>query len=94
MRVDVMTGEEADREREPVELVLGARHVMVEVVVDRWHGAGYRYFKLLGRDGALYILRHGEASGEWELASFERSPRSAAGLPRRSDAAADPLPAD
>jgi hypothetical protein len=84
MRVDVMTGVGPDGEREPVEFVLGARQVAVELIVDRWLGSGYRYFKLLGRDGALYILRYDETSGEWELTFFERTPRSALRLFRIS----------
>ena len=92
MRIDVMTGAGANGEQEPVEIALGARRVTVERIVDRWFGEGYRYFKLVGRDGALYILRHDEATGEWEMTLFERAPRPAVGPSSPPDTAAPPHP--
>jgi len=76
LRIDVMTGVAPTGEREPVEIVLGRRHVQIDLVLDRWFGKGYRYFKLLGSDGAIYILRHEEATGDWEMTFFERTPRA------------------
>jgi len=74
LRVEVMTGVGPTGDREPVEIVLGRRHVPIRLVLDRWFGKGYRYFKLLGYDGAIYILRHEEAAGDWEMTFFERTP--------------------
>jgi len=43
--------------------------------IDQWHGPDYRYFKLKGDDGNLYILRLDESRAEWELTMFQ-SPRA------------------
>jgi hypothetical protein len=56
--------------------------------IDQWHGTGYRYVKVGGRDGSTYILRRDEIRAEWELTMYQaprftrrspehRSPRSA-----------------
>ena len=39
--------------------------------LDQWHGAQDRYFKLMGDDGNLYILRLDERRVEWELIMFQ-----------------------
>lgn len=61
-------------EQEPRRLKLDARTVEVEEVVDRWLAPEYRYFKLRGADGNIWIVRHDEATGQWELTMFERAP--------------------
>jgi hypothetical protein len=39
----------------------------------------YRYFKVRGGDGDLYIVRHNELRADWELTMFEHAiPRQAA----------------
>jgi len=63
-------------EEEPRRFRPGERSVEVEEMLDRWHGPDYRYFKLRGDDGAIYILRHDESAGCWEMTMFE------AGAPR------------
>ena len=44
----------------------------VEVVegLDQWYGPDYRYCKVKGGDGALYILRLDESRSEWHLTMF------------------------
>jgi hypothetical protein len=59
-------------EETPRRLVLGGRRVEVVEVIDRWYGPDHRYFKLRGDDGAIYLLRHDERSGRWELTMFQR----------------------
>lgn len=59
-------------EETPRRIRFDARVVEVADVIDRWHGPDHRYFKLLGEDGATYILRHDERRGCWELTSFQR----------------------
>lgn len=58
---------------EPVPRLLhvGAASVTVKSVVDRWSGRDHRYFKLLGEDGATYIVRHDLPTGLWELAFYD-----------------------
>jgi hypothetical protein len=41
--------------------------------IDQWHGADYRYFKVRGSDGSLYIVRHNETRADWELTMYERA---------------------
>jgi len=75
LRVEVLTGVGTSGEREPVEIIFGRRHIAVQHVLDRWFGCGYRYFKLLGEDGSIYILRHEEGRDDWEMTFFERVPK-------------------
>jgi hypothetical protein len=48
---------------------LDGRKVEIVECDDQWHGADYRYFKVKGDDGSVYILRFDEPSNEWELTS-------------------------
>ncbi len=57
-------------EETPRRMILGDRDIEVIAVVDRWLSPDYRYFKVLGGDGATYILRH-DSSG-WEMTMFRR----------------------
>jgi hypothetical protein len=55
----------------PGRLRLDGREIKVSNYLDQWHGADYRYFKLKGDDGNLYILRLDETRLEWELIMFQ-----------------------
>jgi len=55
----------------PHALHFGLARVAVKVLVARWHGRDHRYFKLLGEDGAVYIVRHDLHAGLWELAFYD-----------------------
>jgi hypothetical protein len=55
----------------PWRFSLDGREVKVSNNLDQWHGADYRYFKLKGDDGNLYILRLDETRLEWELIMFQ-----------------------
>lgn len=59
-------------EQEPTAFWLGERRVAVREIVDRWFGPSQRWFRVHGDDRDLYVLRHDETSGEWELAAFTR----------------------
>ncbi len=59
-------------EETPRRFTLGDRAVEVVEVLDRWHGPDHRYFKVVGDDGATYILRHEPPSGHWQLPLYER----------------------
>jgi hypothetical protein len=59
-------------EQEPVVFWLGERRLAVRAVVDRWFSPSQRWFKVDAEDGDMYILRHDEAEGTWELAAFRR----------------------
>lgn len=60
-------------EQEPRAFHLDERRLEVVEIVDRWIEPGRRWFKCRAGDGNTYILRHDEASGEWQLAAFTRS---------------------
>ena len=49
---------------------LGGRAVEVAENLDQWHGRDYRYFKIKGEDGNLYILRFDETRAEWDLTMY------------------------
>lgn len=57
-------------EPEPYEFWLGERRVEARAVVDRWFGAGQRWLKIDADDGNVYVLRHDEASREWDIAAY------------------------
>ncbi len=59
-------------EETPRRFDLGGRRVEVAEVVDRWYGPDHRYFKVLGGDGATYILRHDEPQDRWEMVVMTR----------------------
>ena len=51
------------------------RAVELLEVLDRWLGVDHRYFKMLGADGATYILRHDTARERWELTTYAAARR-------------------
>lgn len=62
-------------EQEPQRFWLGERPVAVTEILDRWQAPEYRYFKVRGDDGGIYILRHDAHADGWELTLFESRPR-------------------
>lgn len=70
LRVECYAGHRG--EETPRRLLLDERPVEVTEVLDRWLAPEHRYFKVLGADGALYILRHDVVNGAWELTFYER----------------------
>ena len=59
---------------------LDERAIEVAEVLDQWFGADYRYCKIRGDDGALYILRLDEKRFAWRLTLFT-SPKAQASDP-------------
>ena len=57
-------------EQTPRTLILGDQRIAVAEVVDAWLAPDYRYFKLKGVDGHIYLVRHDERSTTWELTMF------------------------
>lgn len=60
-------------EETPRRIRFDSRSVEVVRVLDAWHGPDHRYFKLLGADGATYLVRHDERSGTWTLTQYQRA---------------------
>ena len=61
----------------PKRFRLNSRDVEIVENLDQWLGPDYRYFKVRGDDGNLYILRHDEGRDAWELTMFQ-SPQAEA----------------
>ncbi|MFC1524072.1 hypothetical protein ACFL6N_04700 [Thermodesulfobacteriota bacterium] len=59
-------------EETPRYFFLKDRRVEVGEILDRWLAPDHRYFKVIGDDGATYIIRHDIISETWELILFER----------------------
>lgn len=58
-------------EETPRRLYFEAREVELIEVLDCWLGIDHRYFKMVGDDGATYLLRHDTALALWELTMYE-----------------------
>jgi hypothetical protein len=71
IRVECYAGHRG--EETPRALLIGERRVEVAELLDRWLAPDHRYFKLQGRDGGVYIVRHEVTSGTWELTMYECS---------------------
>lgn len=56
----------------PQRLMFGRRQVAVVEIVDRWLDPEHRYFKVLGDDDGLYIIRYDVLEDRWELTLFDR----------------------
>ena len=59
-------------EQEPLAFWLGERRLVVLAIVDRWFGPEQRWFKVDAEDGNVYVLRHDEPTGNWEIAAYRR----------------------
>ena len=54
-------------EETPRRFSIGERPVQVTRIIDRWVTPDYRYFRVEGGDGRVYLLGQNVASGKWEL---------------------------
>ena len=52
---------------------LGERKIKVIRVIDRWLAPDHRYFKILGDDNSVYILRHSSKSWVWDLTFYKQA---------------------
>ncbi len=60
-------------EETPRSIRFKTRDIRVKRVIDRWLDPDHRYFKFLGDDDGVYIVRHNTHSENWELTYFQRS---------------------
>ena len=57
----------------PVSFELDERNVSIERIIDRWAGVESDYFKVLGNDGCVYLLKWNRSPDIWFLEKrFER----------------------
>jgi hypothetical protein len=59
-----------DVEATPRSLYSDERRVGIVAMIDQWYGPDYRYVKVKGDDGGIYILRCDEIRNEWALIMF------------------------
>ena len=52
---------------------LDDRRLEVAETLDQWYGPDYRYVKVRGYDGTIYILKFHETCADWELTMFEQA---------------------
>jgi hypothetical protein len=69
IRVDCYAGHRG--EETPRRVHLDGRCVEVAEVLDRWLAPDHRYFKVLGTDDAIYIMRHNVSPDAWELTMYK-----------------------
>jgi len=60
-------------EETPRRFRLGTKKIEVQQIIDRWIAPDHRYFKVLGDDNAVYILRHDAESWDWDLTFFKQA---------------------
>jgi hypothetical protein len=60
-------------EETPRRIQIGTRKITVVEVLDRWLSPDHRYFKILGDDQGLYIIRHDPHAASWQLTFFKQS---------------------
>ena len=77
MKVAVECSRDAHGDERPERVAFDGRTVAVAEILDRWPSHDYCYFKFKGDDGAIYVIRHDEASARWELTLFQRGDASA-----------------
>lgn len=58
-------GEEAPRY-----ILTENRKIKVKKIIDRWLAPDHRYFKIIGDDRAVYIIRHDQKTWKWELTFY------------------------
>lgn len=71
MNISVQCQVDSVGEEIPCRLIIDGRELDVADVIDRWLAIAHRYFKVRTLDGAIYIVRHDEPSGRWELIIFD-----------------------
>jgi hypothetical protein len=54
----------------PRSLYWDGRRIGIVELIDQWYGPDYRYVKLKGDDGGVYILRFDEIRNEWAMIMF------------------------
>jgi hypothetical protein len=60
-------------EETPRRVWFGDRTLEVAAIIDQWLDPEHRYFKFADPSGDLFIVRHDEMSGRWELTMYERA---------------------
>jgi len=69
IKVDCYAGYKANQR--PCAFSLGRKKIKVTKIMDQWYGPDHTYFKVLGEDANIYILRYSEAHDLWDVVFFK-----------------------
>ena len=58
-------------EETPRHIQMATYKIEIRKIVDRWLSPDHRYFKVLDRDDATYIIRHDTEKWLWELVYYQ-----------------------
>ena len=58
-------------EETPRHIQMATYKIEIRKIVDRWLSPDHRYFKILSRDDATYIIRHDTENWQWELVYYQ-----------------------
>ena len=72
-------------EETPRRIIFNTHAVEVQEIIDRWLSPDHRYFKVLGSDGATYIIRHDTEKWQWDLVFYQTGDK----IPRISSDSAE-----
>ena len=75
MKIDVICYAGYRGEETPRIIGFQSHKIEVKKVLDRWLDPDYRYFKLLGDDDGIYIVRHETNTGLWKLTFYQQTER-------------------
>jgi hypothetical protein len=71
VQVQCYAGRKADER--PVRFQIGDRDILVGEIIEQWYGPDDSFYRVVGDDGNLYLLRHGASTGTWSIVSVLRS---------------------
>ncbi|MBW1988458.1 MAG: hypothetical protein JRI97_02825 [Deltaproteobacteria bacterium] len=71
MRIHVSCHAGYREEETPRALKTQGGSIAIKEIQDRWLAPDHRYFRVLGEDGAVYILRHDTEQDIWELTFYK-----------------------
>ncbi len=68
IKVDCYSGYRG--EETPRTVWIGDNKIEVKEILDRWLSPDHRYFKFIGDDNSIYIIRHDNHALKWDLTLF------------------------
>ena len=54
-------------EERPRRILMEGRAIEIKEILDRWVSPDHRFFKVLGDDNTVYLLRHDPRGCSWDL---------------------------
>ncbi|MBT3807534.1 MAG: hypothetical protein HOG03_23520 [Desulfobacula sp.] len=61
-------------EETPRSIFFNDKEIQVNKILDMWLAPDHRYFKFLGSDESIYIIRHDTKGCFWELTFYKGNP--------------------